>query len=47
MEAVILQIGATLVKGKARIMFTHAKVCSCVVDHCYGVYFHSRVKAIR
>ena len=32
MEAVVLQIGATLVKGKARIMFSQSKVLHYIAD---------------
>ena len=34
MEAVILQIQATLVKGKARIVFSHVKVCRTLCVCC-------------
>jgi ubiquitin-conjugating enzyme E2 Q len=43
-EAVIMQIAATLVKGKARIQFGATKVCNQVLYATHTSVFHSRVK---
>lgn len=39
-EAVIMQIAATLVKGKARIQFGAAKVCNQVLYAIHAFCFH-------